>query len=331
MKLIFLSRRGRQSLTFDSHRWRDAAALLSLALLPLLLGVLGHSLYTALQQRGDEFAMLTEWHQALSQQDDEIAVTRAHAQRELAALTVRAAELQARVLRLDALGEQLAGSAGLDQGEFDFSRQPALGGPMPSVGDPAAGLAQVVAGSVPVDSAVAPTNTLSRLSLLQILDQLTQHIEDREQQLLLLEQQLAVRELRSDAFVAGKPVKKGWMSSVFGRRTDPFNGRAAWHEGVDFAGSAGADVIAVAAGVVTVSARKSGYGNLVEINHGDGFVTRYGHNDEHRVAVGDIVSRGQVIATMGNTGRSTGPHVHFEVLRQGKPVDPERYIYRAGL
>jgi murein DD-endopeptidase MepM/ murein hydrolase activator NlpD len=160
---------------------------------------------------------------------------------------------------------------------------------------------------------------------------LVTHIDNREQQLAMLDKQLAARDTRLQTFVAGKPVTKGWMSSSFGRRTDPFSGKQSWHEGVDFAGDAGVDVIAVASGVVTHAGRKSGYGNIVELNHGNGYVTRYAHNDTHRVSTGDIVEKGQVIATMGSSGRSTGPHVHFEVLKNGEPMNPERYIYRASL
>ncbi len=119
------------------------------------------------------------------------------------------------------------------------------------------------------------------------------------------------------------------MSSRFGRRTDPFNGRVAWHEGVDFAGKLNSDIVSVAAGVVTWSEERSGYGIMVEINHGGGFSTRYAHCSENLVQVGDVVKKGQVIAKMGSSGRSTGPHVHFEVYKHGRAVDPASYIHRA--
>ena len=121
------------------------------------------------------------------------------------------------------------------------------------------------------------------------------------------------------------------MSSAFGERTDPFSGKSAWHQGVDFAGKADSDVIAVAGGVVTSVATRTGYGKTIELNHGSGYITRYAHNKMPMVRVGDVVKKGEVIAKMGSTGRSTGPHVHFEVIRNGKPMNPERYIYRASL
>jgi murein DD-endopeptidase MepM/ murein hydrolase activator NlpD len=102
----------------------------------------------------------------------------------------------------------------------------------------------------------------------------------------------------------------------------------AWHAGADFAGKPGSDVVAVASGVVTFAGEKHGFGRMIEINHGAGYITRYGHHDELLVAAGDVVKKGQVIGRMGSTGRSTGPHVHFEVLRNGRPVDPARYVAR---
>ena len=154
-------------------------------------------------------------------------------------------------------------------------------------------------------------------------------MDDREQQLDILETLLANRKIEDAVFLAGRPIKKGWMSSHFGRRADPFTGRMAIHEGVDFAGKLGSDIVTVGSGVVTWSDNRYGYGRLVEINHGNGFMTRYAHNMENKVTVGDIVKKGQVIALMGSSGRSTGPHVHFEVYKHGRPVDPATYIHRA--
>jgi murein DD-endopeptidase MepM/ murein hydrolase activator NlpD len=144
-----------------------------------------------------------------------------------------------------------------------------------------------------------------------------------------LETLIVDRNMQDDVFIAGRPVTKGWMSSRFGSRNDPITGRNAWHNGVDFAGKEGADVVTVAAGVVVYAAVRNGYGKMVEINHGGGFSTRYGHHKELIVKVGDIVKKGQVVALMGSSGRSTGPHVHFEVYKNGRVVDPSSYIHRA--
>ena len=129
-----------------------------------------------------------------------------------------------------------------------------------------------------------------------------------------------------DMIPSGQPVVSGYVSSGYGTRKDPFTGKKAHHKGIDFAGKHGSDVIAVAAGLVTKAGKDSGYGNLVEINHGGGYVTRYGHNSKLLVEVGEKVEPGQVIAKMGSTGRSTGAHVHFEVLVDGKPVNPKKFV-----
>jgi len=119
---------------------------------------------------------------------------------------------------------------------------------------------------------------------------------------------------------------RGWVTSGFGFRKSPFTGLREKHEGWDIAARAGSPVRATADGEVVVEGREYGYGNMIEINHGYGVVTRYGHNSKHKVKVGDRVKRGQVIALVGNTGRSTGPHVHYEVLLHGVPVSPKNYI-----
>ena len=160
----------------------------------------------------------------------------------------------------------------------------------------------------------------------ELLDNLAHEIEDREQQLGVLETLLAKRKMDRDVFIAGRPVEKGWMSSRFGHRTDPISGNRAWHNGVDFAGKNGSDVISVAAGVVVYADVRNGYGKMVEINHGGGYSTRYGHNSRLLVSVGDTVEKGFQIAEIGSSGRSTGPHVHFEVLKNGRTVNPVSFI-----
>ena len=162
--------------------------------------------------------------------------------------------------------------------------------------------------------------------ILTALDSLSVQLQDRQQQLNVLEDFLLNRRLREEAYPEGRPVTSGYISSRFGNRTDPFTGRAAFHKGVDFAGREGAKVVAVASGVVIWTGDRSGYGQMVEVNHGNGYVTRYAHNSESLVALGDTVKRGQEIALMGETGRATGPNLHFELLRNGRVVDPLPYI-----
>ena len=217
--------------------------------------------------------------------------------------------MQSHLLRLDALGERLVEIGHLDKGEFDFDESPAMGGP---------------------EYTETSENETLMPGLLHELDLLQDKISSREQQLNLMEDLIMNSNLEETIHPAGKPITKGWISSYYGMRNDPFTGKRAMHKGVDFAGKEGTDVVAVAAGVVTWAEKRGGYGSMVEINHGKGYVTRYGHNKELLVEIGDRVKQGQVIAKMGSSGRSTGPHVHFEVLKNGKSVNPAKYIRKSG-
>lgn len=243
----------------------------------------------------------------LASQREQVDQALLNAQRDLNALSLQLGKMQARMIRLDALGRRLTNMAQLEKGEFDFEAPPAVGGP-----EKAEELA----------SPAVPDFMVS-------LNEVSRQIEDRGEQLSVLETLLMSRALQEEAVPTGRPINKGWISSYFGMRADPFSGKREHHDGIDFAGKDGADVKAVAAGVITWAGDRYGYGNLVEINHGNGFVTRYGHNKEVKVELGQKVEKGDVLAAMGSTGRSTGPHVHFEVLRHGRPVNPERYIRTA--
>jgi murein DD-endopeptidase MepM/ murein hydrolase activator NlpD len=233
-----------------------------------------------------------------------IAVTRQQTEDTLDALAIRIGQMNARVIRLDALGRRLTEMADLTDGEFDFDSEPALGGPEEPYLTASAAVPEVLAAMHGLD----------------------QQLNDREAQLGVLESVLMNQQLVARVSPQGSPVEGGWMSSYYGRRTDPFTGKPANHKGVDFAGKAGASVFAVADGVVTWSSKRYGYGELVEINHGNGYSTRYAHNSENLVAVGDEVSKGETVALMGDTGRATGPNLHFEVLHQGKQVNPVNFI-----
>jgi murein DD-endopeptidase MepM/ murein hydrolase activator NlpD len=309
MKVILISKCHGRIRHLTMGGW--TRAILSICLLGLPLGIgtyLGHKL-TVQDPNVDILTAETakEWSKNLFNQKRQINDARDSANQHLTAITVRIAELQARLVRLDALGERLTTIAKLDSGEFDFNQIPAVGGPE----------------SDTLGQAYQPP------AFMQTVDQLVQKIDDREQQLETLEALMAKRQLQSDVFIAGRPILKGWMSSRFGRRTDPFNASTiSFHSGVDFAGKLGSEIISVAAGVVVESGERSGYGGIVEINHGGGFKTRYAHNKQNLVKVGDVVKKGQIIALMGSSGRSTGPHVHFEVYKYGRPVDPASYIHR---
>lgn len=246
----------------------------------------------------------TDWRADMESQRRAVDQARRSSQAHLDALALRLAQLQAQVMRLDGMGQRLVEVAKLDKGEFDFEQLPAQGGPVEAT----------------------ELHTYEPPDFMHELDELSAQLDDRERQLSVLENLVLDRSLSEQGYPSGRPVNNGWLSSHFGKRTDPFTGRPSRHEGVDFAGKLGSDVVASAAGVVTWSGKRSGYGNLVEINHGNGFVTRYGHNQKNLVNVGDTVKKGQVVAKMGSSGRSTGPHVHYEVHRNGRAVDPSRYL-----
>jgi murein DD-endopeptidase MepM/ murein hydrolase activator NlpD len=159
-----------------------------------------------------------------------------------------------------------------------------------------------------------------------MVDDLQTQLSSREQQLGVLENLILTRELNKQVYPEGRPVQEGWISSYFGRRADPFTGYSAVHKGLDFAGPEGTKITSVAAGLVTYAGERAGYGQMVEINHGNGLATRYCHNEKLLVKQGDMVRKGQDVALMGSTGRSTGPHLHFEVLKNGAQVDPLRFI-----
>lgn len=278
--------------------------------LSVVLAVCGTAFYSGFKAAGvfgviNPRAQTEIWRRELAQQEAVVSATRQALQQNLDALALRLGQMNAHVVRLDALGARLTQMAGLDDGEFDFSSIPALGGPE-----------ELVAGADQSDLRTIMTS----------LDTLALQLEDRGRQLGVLQDFLLHRKLQDEVHPEGRPVTSGYISSRFGHRTDPFTGRRAYHKGIDFAGREGSDVVAVASGVVVWSGPRQGYGELVEINHGNGYVTRYAHNSSNLVSVGDTVKRGQVIARLGDTGRATGPNLHFEVLHHGKAVDPMRYV-----
>lgn len=243
--------------------------------------------------------------------DDERAAIeeiRRQAEDKLDALAIRIGQMNARVIRLDALGRRLTEMADISAEEFDFDAEPALGGPEEPV---------IADGSTAVPEVV------------MAMAQLGHQLDSREAQLTVLESVMINQNLNERVYPQGRPVRSGWMSSYYGRRTDPFTGKPAMHRGVDFAGKQGAEIFAVADGIVTWSSDRYGYGQMVEINHGNGYATRYAHNEENLVEVGQEVRKGEVVALMGESGRATGPNLHFEVLHKGQRVNPVNFIEQA--
>ena len=306
MKLILVNQRHGHTRTVILKGWMKG--LLSICLLgaPVALGYLGYQLAISGTSSLLNEDVARNWQQQLSLQETELEQLRNESKRELEALSLRLAMMQARLARLDAMGERITRMSDFDNGEFDFSQ------PVVAIGGPTRG-----------------DNELSESGFISALDRLESQVEDRLGQLQILEDLLDDRKIQSDIFIAGRPIENGWIASRFGQRPDPFTGRMSFHAGLDFTtGRAGAEINTVASGVVTWSGPRSGYGLMVEINHGSGYTTRYAHAEKLLVDVGDIVDKGQNIALVGSTGRSTGPHVHFEVYKNGRVVDPAAYINR---
>jgi len=220
------------------------------------------------------------------------------------ALTARLAELQAASTRIDALGERVAQMGQLTLDEFDFNQPVALGGPA----DPAA------------------VSASSGAELRSSLELLGERLRRQASQLDALQSLMANRQMESEMTPTGWPVRKGYISSRYGDRIDPFSGKSSSHYGVDFVGARGSDVVSVANGVVVWAGVRSGYGRTVEIDHGNGYQTRYAHNDSLDVEPGAQVTAGQVIAKLGSSGRASAPHVHFEVLQNGATVNPAKFV-----
>ncbi len=242
------------------------------------------------------------WTQEIETQQLLVNQAQESAERNLDALATRLSKLQAHILRLDALGSRLATMADLNDISFDIESTPGIGGPKPE----------------------RKLSTMQVSDFIAELQELDLKIKDRSEKLSAMESMLIDRTLHSQTMPVGKPTNEGWISSLFGKRNDPITGKVEFHEGVDYAGRAGSPIVSVASGIVTWSGVRYGYGNMVEINHGNGYLTRYAHNQKNLVVVGQKIDKGQKIALMGASGRATGSHVHFEVVSNGRPVNPRK-------
>lgn len=246
-------------------------------------------------------AQLDWLQQQNAQQHAELARVQAQAQRDTNAMAARLAELQAQANRLNALGERLAQAGNFDDGEFDFDAAVGVGG-------------------------AGPASDMPAIELRTGMDKLGTRLDAAGSQLSVLESLLFNQKLDRDATPSRTPVANSYITSGFGRRADPFGGGGEYHKGIDFHARVGDPVDAVADGVVSYAGVRSGYGNVVEIDHGNGYVTRYAHNSRLLVKVGDLVRAGQQVARAGSTGRSTGAHVHFEVWDHGRVVNPRKFL-----
>ena len=310
MNIIFFSHKRGQSRSFDLGH---PLALTAVAAVGTL--VLG-GVFMAGLRLGEHSSPLAadpqHWGQMLAQQKSEIAELKARVQARVDAMAGELGRLDAHILRIDALGKRLTSLGNLDKRAFDFDTEP--------LGTGGGFIEAAANGTAPATAALGLPDLSSALSRLE------QQVDLRDAQLSAMEGVLVDQQSADAVHPEGKPVDEGQISSYFGEREDPFDGHDAFHKGLDFAGRMGEPVHAVAAGIVTWVGPRSGYGNVVEIDHGHGYVTRYAHAESTLVSVGEAVTRGQQIALMGSTGRSTGPHVHFEVLRDGHAVNPLSFV-----
>ncbi|HUA80659.1 MAG TPA: M23 family metallopeptidase [Dyella sp.] len=306
MQIILVSRAGKVPKTLDLAnprlRWRvwgiGVAAVLALA-------SMGAGLALAIASPRDRaLAEISALHQQVKQQDSQLGDLRQDAHRQLDALAIKLGQLQAQATRINALGERLVQVGKLDSNEFNFDQPPPVGGVEVTDGGSAYALPQTLDAGI---------------------DQLAGQFETQQAQLSAMQSLLLNARIDSNLKPTGMPAD-GYISSYFGVRTDPFDGLAARHTGLDIAVPYGSIVRTVAEGMVTYAGVRSGYGNVVEIDHGNGYMTRYAHNSKLLVHPGEHVRVGDEIAEAGSTGRSTGSHVHFEVWYNGRVVNPLAYV-----
>jgi murein DD-endopeptidase MepM/ murein hydrolase activator NlpD len=305
MQIILVSRARKLPKTLDLADRRLRLKLLSVlsAAIAVCMGLGVALAWVVASPRDRALLQIHDLQQQISRQDAQLGGVRQDAQRSLDALAVKLGQLQAQSIRLNALGERLAEVGKLDDGEFNFDQQPAVGG-VEDVSGSAYALPSALDGSI---------------------NQLASQFDLQQAQLSALQSLLMDARIESNLKPTGMPVP-GYISSYFGVRPDPFDGHSARHTGIDIATPFGTAVHAVAEGMVTFAGTRSGYGNVIEVDHGNGYMTRYAHNSALDVHPGQHVQVGDVLAQAGSTGRSTGSHVHFEVWYDGRVVNPLAFV-----
>lgn len=288
--------RSPKKLAFDQPK----VAGIALGAIALVLATAFGLGFLARGANGAALAEISRLQAELDQQQIALDQARDDAQREVNAIAARVGELQAQANRLNALGDRLTRVGKLKDGEFNFGELPGQGG-SESADDVPAG------------------------DLLSSLDSLQSQFAHSGRQLSVLEALLFDQKLESKRTPAGMPAP-GYISSGYGGRNDPFGRGRAHHLGIDIDANTGDPVTAAAEGVISFSGVRRGYGNVVEIDHGNGYKTLYAHNSANLVRAGDVVRAGQQIAKVGSTGRSTGSHLHFEVKLNGRQVNPRQYL-----
>jgi len=279
--------------------------LLGMALLTAAIVALSSSMFYLVFRHAAEIKLPLVQTLLLSGQEQQTQNAKEFMRENLNAMAVRLGQMQAQLIRLDALGERLSALAGIKPQEFRMSEPPGLGGALPA--------------SIPVQD-------LSMDELTAQLDALSKRMENRYDYMGILENRLFDARVKKKLMPTVKPVDVAWNASSFGWRIDPFTGQKAMHEGIDFLVDTGTPIHAAAGGLVVAAELHPQYGNMIDIDHGNDFTSRYAHASKLLVKTGDLVQRGAIIGLSGSTGRSTGPHVHFEVRYKGVAQNPNRFL-----
>ena len=287
----------------DTKTRQKLIVVLSLAVFSVLLLGVGAGYFLFNQKNANNFA-IEKIQQLVEQKENDIQSFKSNVNTELDSLAIQIGGLYAQSMRINALGDRLTDVVELKDNEFDFSREPGVGG---------ADLALTNVENTPED-------------LFNSLYSIQAHFKQQEDQLLLLSNLINEKDQDQQIMPSGKPIRNGWISSSYGGRTDPFTGKQAFHSGIDFSGKRSAVIQSMADGVVIWAGNRGNYGQLIEIDHGSGYMTRYAHLSNLSVSIGQKVNKGEAIGVMGKSGRATSEHLHFEVLKKGRKINPWPFL-----
>ena len=298
MKLIYISDNGRHHKKLEISSWSIIAILLMIS-----VSISALFFYVKVSNNKPLDA------RAISKHEIEVL-------KKFDSMLLKTAELEAQVKRLNSLSKNIATKSNLDIDQYKLSKAPAMGG--------------IDGVSSPIISQDSLSKSIEALELeLELAEKrygIIKEIQSQQQEQLKLVEKKQLINSTSFPFTYAIPVKAGYVSSRFGKRRDPISGHRRHHSGIDIAARLGSKIHTIASGVVLFSGRKGGYGKVVDIRHSDSLITRYAHLNTMKVKKGDVVKKGEIIATMGRTGRATGTHLHFEVWKNNRPVNPQTYI-----
>lgn len=311
MKIILLKDNTAKNGAFclSGHKLLISGAALLIAM-PVFLGLATYWVVSAIDRSLNPFVdpqYRIAVESRVNEQQQEMLKTRNYVRQHMDVLGRRVGSLQAQVSRINAVELRIAQASNIDLADFQFEQDPPVGG---------------VKLTESVDS--------EQVDIENAIVAIEKELALRESEIAAVDFLLSRNSLETQQTPAGWPVEGGWVSSNFGSRLHPISGKKQFHRGVDIPGKEGSSVLAVADGVVVRSKKGGTYGWMIELDHGDGYTTLYSHNRRNLVSQGETVVKGQAIAEIGSTGRSTGPHVHFEVAKNKRSINPVRYLYKKG-